>query len=191
MSMHVSTTRGTVTGCVEFAGLFQDPLLDEPPTGSASAESRRRHAQLEREAGRLCRACPLIEQCLYRAVVTHDVAGFVAGTTQRQRMDIRAELSVTVEPEDFDTLAGVTRHHRQVNHDEVVRLRNANPNESLEQLAQRLGCSLSTVKRHLRHERQAPTVRELGTKLLPTNEQVQAACEQVTGSRWSGQEAAA
>jgi hypothetical protein len=46
-------------------------------------------------------------------------------------------LDITVEPEDFDGLAGVIRRHRQVNHSEVVRLRNANPNESLETLAQR------------------------------------------------------
>ncbi len=79
--------------------------------------------------------------------------GFVAGTTPRQRHEIRAELEVTVEPDDFDTLAGVTSPNRQIDHDEVVRLRAANPHESLESIAQRLGCSLSTVKRHLRRAR--------------------------------------
>jgi hypothetical protein len=124
-------------------------------------------------------------------VVHHDVAGFVAGTTQRHRVGIRRVLGISVEPEDLDTLAGVTRHHRQVNHAEVVRLRNANPSESLERLAQRLGCSLSTVKRHLRYERQSPAVRELGTQLQPTPAQVVSACGAVTSSSWSGQEAAA
>ena len=56
-------------------------------------------------------------------------------------------------------MAGVTGGHRQVDHDEVVRLRHAHPDESLETLARRLGCSLSTVKRHLRRERRNPTVR--------------------------------
>ena len=50
-----------------------------------------------------------------------------------------------MEPENFDTLAGVTGRHHQVNHSEVVRLRHAKPDESLEMLAHRLGCSLSTV----------------------------------------------
>ncbi|HZA05629.1 MAG TPA: helix-turn-helix domain-containing protein, partial [Propionibacteriaceae bacterium] len=49
--------------------------------------------------------------------------------------------------------------HRQVDHDEVVRLRHAHPDESLETIARRLGCSLSTVKRHLRRERRDPGVR--------------------------------
>jgi hypothetical protein len=91
--------------------------------------------------------------------VEYDVAGYVAGTTPPQRAQIRRRLHINVEPEDFDSLAGVTRRHRQVNHSEVVRLRNANPNESLETFAQRLGCSLSTVKRHLRRERRQPAVR--------------------------------
>ena len=83
-------------------------------------------------------------------MVNHDVYGFVAGTTVRQRQEIRAELEVTVEADDFDTLAGVTSPNRQIDHDKVLRLRTANPYESLESIAQRLGCSLSTVKRHLR-----------------------------------------
>jgi len=104
---------------------------------------------------------------------------------------MRALLAVAVEPEDFDILAGVTRHHRQVNHDQVVRLRHSNPHESLEQLAQRLGCSLSTVKRHLRHERAAPAVRTLGTKLVPTEAEVMAAYQQVVARGGVGREAAA
>jgi len=191
MSTNPSTSRVLVTGCVEFAGLFQDSLLEEPPSASAPAETRRRYAARERAAEDLCRACPLLQECLYTAVVHHDVAGFVGGTTSRMRMEMRAQLAVSVEPEDFDTLAGVTRHHRQVDHDEVVRLRRAHPDESLDQLGQRLGCSLSTVKRHLRHERQAPAVRELGSKLLPTREQVMAAYEQVTAGRWGRQRTAA
>ena len=191
MSTNTSTTRVLLTGCVEFSGLFQDPLLEEPPTASAAVDSRRRYADLERAAGALCRACPLLQQCLYAAVVHHDVAGFVAGTTRKMRMEMRTRLAVSVEPEDFDTLAGVTRHHRQVDHDEVVRLRHANPHESLEQLAQRLGCSLSTVKRHLRHERQAPAVRRLGSKLLPTETQVMDAYAEVAATRWPDHVAAA
>ena len=139
MSYSFSTSRGTTTGCVQDAALFQDPLLEEPPTASAPVEVRRRHAVLEREADLLCHACPLLEKCLYAAVVHHDVAGYAAGTTRKQRAELRAQLGVRVEPEDFDTLSGVTRHHRQVDHGEVVRLRHANPHESLEQLAQRLG----------------------------------------------------
>ena len=63
------------------------------------------------------------------------MAGVAGGTTAAQRTQIRRRLGITVDPEDFDTLAGVVGRNRQVDHDEVIRLRNANPHESLETLA--------------------------------------------------------
>ena len=145
--------------CIELAGVFQDQLLEEPLPTSAPSTVRRQQQTLITTAQAACRRCPLISDCLYRAIVDYDVAGYVAGTTPPQRTQIRRRLGITVEPENLDTLAGVTRPHRQVSHSEVVRLRNANPNETLETLAQRLGCSLSTVKRHLRRERREPVTR--------------------------------
>lgn len=184
-----TTARGTKTGCVQFAPLFQHPLLETPPTPSAPAEVRRCHDELTRQAEAVCRACPLIDGCLFRAVVDYDVAGFAGATTQRQRTEIRRRLRVTVEPEDFDTMAGVMGRHRQVDHDEVVRLRQANPQESLEALAHRLGCSLSTVKRHLRQERVTPTLRAPSAP-VPTLAQVLAAAADVTDSPTSRRRAA-
>jgi len=55
--------------------------------------------------------------------------------------------------DDFDQLAGARGTRRPVSHEEVLRLRTQYPNDSLESLAMRLGCSLSTVKRHLRRAR--------------------------------------
>lgn len=165
--------------CVELASVFQDPLLEEPLASNATATVRRRYATLVGEAERACSSCPLIGDCLYSAVVQHDVAGYVGGTTPDQRARIRRALHIHVQPEDFDTVAGVTGRHRQVDHDEVVRLRSAHPDESLETLAHRLGCSLSTVKRHLRSERRTPSVRraELPT---PSLSQVIAVSTEVT-----------
>lgn len=142
------------TSCAANAALFQHPLLEDPPASSQlSAEDRRLQKALTARAEAVCSECPLMTACLYEAVVNHDVAGYVAGTTQRQRMQMRAKLGIRVEAEDLDTMAGCFGRNRQVDHEEVVRLRNANPTESLEQIAQRLGCSLSTVKRHLRRAR--------------------------------------
>jgi hypothetical protein len=166
--------------CIELAGVFQDQLLEEPLPASAPGVVRRRQLALITTAQAACRECPLFIDCLYRAVVEYDVAGYVAGTTPAQRAQIRRRLDITVEPEDFDSLAGVTRRDRQVNHSEVVRLRNANPHESLETLAQRLGCSLSTVKRHLRRERRQPSARAAAPK--PTVAEVVAVAAIVTGS---------
>jgi hypothetical protein len=165
--------------CVELASVFQDPLLEEPLPGSAPTAVRRRYATLIGQAEQACASCPMIRDCLYAAVVRHDVAGYVGGTTPEQRFRIRRALRINVAPEDLDTLAGVIGRHRQVGHDEVVRLRAAHPDESLETLAHRLGCSLSTVKRHLRHERRTPSARR--TQLpKPSLCQVLAATAEVT-----------
>jgi hypothetical protein len=165
--------------CVELASVFQDPLLEEPPARSTTATVRHRYAALVGQAEQACRSCHMIEDCLYTAVVRHDVAGYVGGTTPEQRLRIRRVLQISVQAEDLDTLAGVTGRHRQVDHDEVVRLRYAHPDESLETLAHRLGCSLSTVKRHLRRERRTPSVRRAEPP-KPSLSQVLTAAAQVT-----------
>ena len=167
--------------CVELASVFQSPLLEEPLGTGATTSARRQHAELIGRAQAACQECPLIAGCLYAAVVEHDVAGFVAGTTPAQRSLIRRRLQVSVEPEDFDTLAGVIGRHRQIDHDQLMRLRNSHPDESLERLARRLGCSLSTVKRHLRNERRTPSVRR-PESVKPTLAAVMAAAADVVGT---------
>lgn len=184
-AQHATATRTqtAVHGCIDNADLYQHPLLEEPPTASAPADQRRQHMMLARKAENLCLECPLMQQCLYNAVVKHDVAGFVAGTTERQRQEMRNRLRITVQAEDFDTLAGVTARHRQVDHDEVVRLRNANPHESLETLAHRLGCSLSTVKRHLRKHRNESRQPAAAKRFVPSMQQVMQAYAEVLRHR--------
>jgi Transcription factor WhiB len=175
--------------CVELASLFQDPLMEEPPAGNAPAAVRSRYALLVAKAQQACASCPMIEDCLYAAVVRHDVAGYVGGTTPEQRFRIRRALRIIVQPEDLDTLAGVARRQGQVDHDEVVRLRAAHPDESLETLARRLGCSLSTVKRHLRRERHTPSVRRAEPP-KPSLSQVLAVAAEVTRRPQPDQQAA-
>jgi len=164
--------------CIDNPRLFQHELLEEPRSSRADRERQRQATLLTARAAATCAACPLFNSCLYDAVVNHDVAGFVAGTTEGQRTQIRAVLGVKVEPDDFDTLAGLVRGNRQVNHDEVLRLRQANPHQSLEVLAMRLGCSLSTVKRHMRRARNSAEVKLAVVK--PTMERVLAAFAAVT-----------
>lgn len=179
MTAKKTTDTKQARGCAEFSSLFQHPLMEEPPNTSAPADDRRQHMMMVRKAENLCLECPLMVECLYNAVVRFDVSGFVAGTTVKQRLELRRRLGVTVEPEDLDTLAGVTARHRQVDHDEVVRLRNANPHESLETLAHRLGCSLSTVKRHLRKHRSLTNRPVAAPKPLPSREDVLNAYQQM------------
>jgi len=120
-------------------------------------------------------------QCLYDAVVRFDVAGIVAGTTPGMRAAIRLRLGWHIEPDNFDNLLGVTNGAR-VEHDEIVRARRSNPNESLSQIAERLGCSLSTIKRHLRQERSHDT-RPVLRVVPPSYEQVAQALQDVLESR--------
>ncbi|MFT3859901.1 WhiB family transcriptional regulator [Micropruina sp.] len=168
------TTCTNRAACIDHTALFQHELLEDSAKARQSADTQRQTALLSARAAAVCADCPLFSSCLYDAVVNHDVAGFVAGTTQSQRAQLRTALGVQVEADDFDSLAGVVRGNRQLNHDEVVRLRQANPHESLEVLAMRLGCSLSTVKRHLRRARNSPAEVRLAIG-KPTLERVLAA----------------
>jgi hypothetical protein len=100
-----STADHTTARCIELAAIFQDQLLEDPLPASAPGAVRRRQLALITAARAACRECPLIIDCLYRAVVDYDIAGYAAGTTPAQRIQIRRQLGITVEPEDFDTLA--------------------------------------------------------------------------------------
>jgi len=155
------TTTTRAVACVDQSALFQHPLLEDAPTNLSTAASREQ-AGLMAQASALCASCPARSQCLYDAVVKYDVAGIVAGTTAVERRAVRARLGWRVEAENFDVLLG-TSSGSHVDHVNVVRAHRANPQESLAQLAERLGCSLSTVKRHLRQERVAarPALRVL------------------------------
>jgi biotin operon repressor len=66
-----------------------------------------------------------------------------------------------------------TSSGNQIDHNELLRMRRSNPQQSLESLAERLGCSLSTVKRHLRLARkgESPSKRSK-LRAVPTMAQV-------------------
>lgn len=137
--------------CVAAPQVFQHPLVEEPQVSGRSSQLEAR--RLMAQAVEYCGSCPLAERCLYSAVVEHDVAGVAGGTTQAERARIRRLLGIAVEPEDLGEFAGTTREGSRLSHAEVLRIRRADPEASLEAIAERLGCSLSTVKRHLRRAR--------------------------------------
>lgn len=134
--------------CVQASDIFQHPLVEEPPTGRHELAQRLTERALE-----LCRSCPLMEQCLYAAVADHDVAGVTGATTAAQRARIRQLLGIRIDREDLAEFTGTTREGRRLTHADVARARRADPDATLETIAERLGCSLSTVKRHLRQAR--------------------------------------
>lgn len=167
----------STTPCVKFASLFQDPLLEED-TRVETAEQRRTQANLIARASSLCSSCPLQAECLADAIVHHDVAGFVAGTTEPQRREIRARLGVEVDPIEIDVFAGV-HSGRSFNQEEIQRLRMANPNQPLSAIAARVGCSVSTVKRHLRRAESKDSVVKPLKRRKPSKKEIMDVAAQV------------
>ncbi len=146
-----------VTGapaCAREPQLFLHPTLEVTPSRSRvpRVEWAAYLERLERVRA-ACAACPAFADCLYTAVAQVDVAGFIGCTTPAERKQIRQLLGVSVAPEDLDAAAGVRGERRPVDHETVLAVRAAFPEEPLEELAARLECSLSTVKRHLRRAR--------------------------------------
>lgn len=141
--------------CVERPEVYLDERLQDLParTELSGAEWQVLSDQL---AGvrRQCASCRLLVDCLYRAVVDVDVFGYAACTTARDRQEIRSMLGIAVRsfaPEP----AGVGRAGTgPVDHEAVLAARRAHPEDTFGQLAERLGCSLSTVKRHMRRARE-------------------------------------
>ena len=171
------TTIETPTPCVTNPGVFLHPLLDDSVTPSNRAE-RREQMSLRARAERMCAECPLFSSCLNDAITKHDVSGFVAGTTKRERNEIRANLDVKVESEDMDTYAGVTSG-RQFDRYEIHRMRTANPDQPLSVIAQKVGCSVSTVKRHLRRIEREGLPMKKREQDLPLDSEVLAAARQL------------
>ncbi|GAA1371061.1 WhiB family transcriptional regulator [Luteococcus sanguinis] len=178
MSLEITTDVSSMTHdgpapCATNSELFWHPLVEDArPAGSPG--ERREQQQLVTRALQVCSGCPLVQQCLYQAVAEHNVSGVAGGTTPRQRSLIRSHLGLHVADERLDAFAS-TPGGRGLDHLAVLRMRLSNPNESLENLAHRLGCSLSTVKRHLRRARELSN----NTHPAPHLQSVQPSREQV------------
>lgn len=170
------------TPCVEFSNIYLHPLLDESQSTNTQA-NRREQAMLRTQAEKMCASCPLLAPCLSDAVTKFDVSGFVAGTTRRQRQEIRARLGVSLDDDDFDSYAGVNSG-RQFDRAEIHRLRMANPTEPLSAIAARVGCSVSTVKRHLRRiEKEGLPQRNSNSRDVSHAEVLAAAADVKRGTR--------
>jgi len=171
-----------VTPCSVDIDLYLHPLLEEPPAQyKAERDTWRSYERLVERARTSCAGCPLLVECLYKAVVQTDISGYVGCTTPKERGKIRRLLGVQVEAENLDAASGARGERRPVDPDDVARVRAAYPDDSLESLAHRLDCSLSTVKRHLRRARSGRAAPEKPPP--PTVDEVLDAFEQVVERR--------
>lgn len=178
----IATPSRTLPPCASKPEVYQDEQLLSPPSRSgASAEEWREFQRKRAAAHRRCAGCEVFVECLYWAVVEVDVSGFLACTSEGERRRIRQALGIT-----GPARGAITDAPRSgtgpVDHETVMAARQAHPNETTRQLAQRLGCSMSTVKRHLRREREG-TARRTKQQLKPTSNQVLDAFDQLSTSR--------
>ncbi|MSS44511.1 transcription factor WhiB [Cutibacterium sp. WCA-380-WT-3A] len=174
------TNDRNLPSCANLRAVFQHPLLEGDST-AATPDEQRLERTLQARARAACSSCPLFEQCLENAILDHDVAGFVAGTTPRQRSRIRAYLGIKVRPDDLGSFAGIIGSGHQIATQDVIRLRRAHPDQPLSFIADRLGCSLSTVKRHLRRARDASPTPHHKDPSKVAAPRLPAAYESVTG----------
>src|SRR5262245_29635605 len=111
--------------------MFLDEQLEVVPTSRAEA------ARIERakaEVHRACAACPLMVDCLYRAVVEVDVSGYVACTTESERADMRRELGIDVPPTAPVAFGAPRVGGGPVSHEAVLMMRQTHPKDTCQQL---------------------------------------------------------
>ncbi len=144
----------TTPPCAFELDVYHDEQLDTPPAQTDITAAEWESLAVKRAtAHRQCAGCPLMVDCLYRAVVEVDVSGYVACTTETDRQLIRQQLGIQIQQPA--TPYGAARiGGGPVSHEAVITVRQAYPKDTCHQLSERLGCSTSTVKRHLRRARE-------------------------------------
>lgn len=143
--------RANQTWCQANQALFLGILGEPAPTDPEERAAYRDAMDLARD---MCsRLCPRFEQCLADAISGPPVDGFVAGTTATQRRRHRRETGTTTAREVVtDRSVGIDggrRTHTDQDHlDEAIR---TYTDLSSAELAARIGCSASTIKRRRRY----------------------------------------
>ena len=145
--------------CATEPEVYHDEQLHAPPARAELSRADWERLNLKRAAAhRQCAGCPMMVDCLYRAVVEVDVSGFVACTTEQDRAEIRRQLGIEIQQSSTAPYGTARVGSGPVSHEAVMAARQAYPKDTCHQLAERLDCSTSTVKRHLRRAREQKLV---------------------------------
>ncbi len=107
-------------------------------------------------------------------------------TVESDRRAIRRQLGIQLEQPGTTPYGAARAHGGPISHEAVMGARQAHPADTCQQLAERLGCSISTVKRHLRrareqHSNSAPI--PTATRPAPSTEAVLDCFDQLETSR--------
>lgn len=140
--------------CAQSPEAYLDENLQATSVTTLSAAEREQLIATKAALHRQCAGCPLLVECLYRAVVEVDVSGYAACTTESERALIRASLGIEVVRSTLTPYGAPRVGGGPVSHEAVLTSRQAYPKDTCQQLAERLGCSTSTIKRHLRRDRE-------------------------------------
>lgn len=141
--------------------------------------------QLRAVVHRNCAGCPFLVECLYRAVVEVDVYGYAACTTEAERKLIRRKLGIEIMQPSAGPFAAPRTGAGPIDHESVLTLRQSYPGDTCIQLAQRLGCSTSTIKRHLRRARETQERLAPMERRTPTIEEVLDCFDELETSRYA------
>lgn len=155
---HIPTSQGGVpytaptgdqTWCQANSTLYLT-VLSNPPGRDASPDRHADYRALTDAARDWCsHRCPRFAECLRDALAGPEVDGFVAGTTDTERRRLRRTLGVTPQQVDIDRAAGTQpKVGDAFSIERTAQMVAAHPQETNVQLAERLGCSPVTVKRH-------------------------------------------
>lgn len=163
--------------CADWPEAYQDENLQATSVTALSAAEREELIATKATIHRQCAGCPLLVDCLYRAVVEVDVSGYVACTTEAERAFIRESLGIEVVRSTLTPYGAPRVGGGPVSHEAVLTSRQAFPKDTCQQLAERLGCSTSTVKRHLRRDREQRAANAIRpdpaeAQVLPTIDEV-------------------
>ena len=95
------------------------------------------------------------------------MSGFVACTTESDRLKMRADLGIQILQPAFP-FGGARVGGGPLSHDAVMMMRHAYPKDTCGQLAERLDCSTSTIKRHMRRAREMKKEAATGHSGVPS-----------------------
>ena len=144
--------------CADSPEAYLDEALQATSITTLSAAERDKLIATRAAIHRQCAGCPVFVDCLYRSVVEVDVSGYAACTTEAERVLIREQLGIEVVRSTLTPYGAPRVGGGPVSHEAVLTSRQAYPKDTCQQLAERLGCSTSTIKRHLRREREQRAV---------------------------------
>ncbi len=174
----MTSAPSTVPACITHSSVFLDPSVESDSTTRNDERTRSLCAYLHS----LCENCPLLSSCLHRAVVDFEISGYCAATTASQRRIIREKLGYHLAKENFDSYVD-TPSGTRVNHETIVQLRQQYPKATLNELATQAGCSLSTIKRHMRRMRSAKKIHTQTRPTPPSVEEVMETYHTLYGKR--------